>query len=112
MTSTEYGPLTLSGKKFLANYEELSPEIRGKIRAFLRTIIVKNDLVSCTHFCVPWGIILEEGGYMFGKPIMVSHEKPLLEMLRVILQERSISRHYCIFNNGADELWTVAFMIK
>lgn len=111
MNSTEYGSLTLSGTKYLANYEVLSAEIRGKIRAFLRTIIEKNDLAACTHFRVPWGMILEEGGYMFGKPIMVSHEKPLLEMLRQILHEGSIHRRYCIFNSGVDDPWTVTFVI-
>jgi hypothetical protein len=110
MNSTEYGQLTLAGTKYLANFEELNPEIRGKIRAFLRTIIVKNDLATCTHFHVPWGMILEEGGYMFGKPIMVSHEKPLLEMLRIILKESSVRRRYCIFNNGVDDPWTIAFV--
>ena len=110
MNSTEYGPLTLSGTKYLANYADLNPETRGKIRAYLRSIIEKNDLAICTHFRVPWGMILEEGGYMFGKPIMVSHEKPLLEMLSIILQEKSVRRRYCIFNNGVDDPWTIAFV--
>lgn len=110
MNSSEYGSLTLSGTKYLANYDELSPETRGKIRAYLRSVIEKNDIATATHIRVPWGMILEEGGYMFGKPIMVSHEKPLLEMLRLILQEKSVRRRYCIFNNGADDVWTVAFV--
>lgn len=110
MNSTEYGALTLAGTKYLAAYENLSAETRGKIRAYLRTIIEKNDLATATHIRIPWGMILEEGGYMFGKPIMVSHEKPLLEMLRVILQEKSIRRRYCIFNNGVDDPWTIAFV--
>jgi hypothetical protein len=108
----EYGELKLVGSRYLAEYDCLSAEIKGKIRAYMREIIQKNELQSCAHFQVPWGIILDEGGYFFGKRVMVSHQKALIEMIGVILREQGLVRQFVIFNNTEVEngQWTVAFV--
>lgn len=110
--ATEYGELQLVGNRYLANYDNLSTEIKSKIRAYLREIIEKNDLNICTHFQIPWGMVLEEGGYLFGKKVMVSHQTALLEMMEVILFEQHVKRQFVVFNNTDVENspWTIAFV--
>ena len=110
--TTTYGELQLVGNRYLASYDNLEAESKSKIRAYIRELIEKNDLHTCTHFQIPWGIILEEGGYLFGKKVMVSHQTALLEMLEVIMAEQEVSRRFTLFNNTDVENspWTVAFV--
>ena len=112
-TDATYGTMTLVGSRYLASYDSLSTDIKSKIRAYLRELIEKNDLRICTHFQIPWGMVLEEGGYLFGKKVMVSHQTALIEMLEVILFEQNVKRRFVVFNNTEVEngSWTVAFII-
>lgn len=111
-TDATYGSLTLVGSRYLANYDEVHADVKAKIRAYLRELIEKNNLKTCTHFQIPWGTLLEEGGYLFGKKVMVSHQTALLEMLEVIMFEEYVKRQFVVFNNTEVENspWTVAFV--
>ena len=108
----QYGELRSVGSCYHANYEEISAEAKAKIRAYLRELIEKNDLKTCTHFQIPWGVVLEEGGYIFGKKVMVSNQKAIFEMLSVILGEQNVKRQFTVFNNTEVENspWTIAFV--
>lgn len=109
-----YGNLTSVGNRYIANYDEVHADVKAKIRAYIRELIEKNDLRTCTNFQVPWGTLLEEGGYIFGKKIMVSNQKALLEMLEVILFEQNLKRRFVVFNNTEVENspWTIAFVFE
>ena len=107
-----YGNLYPVGSCYHANYEEIPAEAKAKIRAYIREQIEKNDLKTCTHFQIPWGVVLEEGGYIFGKKVMVSNQKAIIEMLEVIMAEQGLRRRFTLFNNTDVENspWVIAFV--